>query len=247
MKRLGIFCGLTRLDPAAYDGWEGECPGCDVDVAEMATLAHRRGFDGVIALTNALVTRETMHGVYRDVCERLEAGDLLLLYYSGHGGQVADDSGDEPDDLDETLCWWDGELSDDEIAENLSLIPAGVRVLYVTDSCHAGSNFRGRMKDERSRMKDDPSSLILHPLSLQRAAAGMRASLLHFGGCADDRYSYGEATGGVFTQALIASLGKRRQTYYQWFAKAAKRMPKDQTPVLAEWGQGTFGGDLAMT
>jgi uncharacterized caspase-like protein len=230
MKRLGIFCGLTRLDPAAYDGWEGECPGADVDVAEMAMLAHRRGFDGVIALTNAMVTRSTVRGAFLDVAGRLSSGDLLLLYYSGHGGQVADADGDEPDDLDETLCWWDGELADDEIAENLLLIPAGVRVLYITDSCHAGSNFRGR-----------------GPVSLERAAAGMRASLLHFAGCADDRYSYGEATGGVFTQALIASLGKRRQTYYQWFAKAAKRMPKDQTPVLAEWGQGTFGGDLAMT
>jgi len=29
--RLALCCGWTQLDPDAYGGWKGECPGCDVE------------------------------------------------------------------------------------------------------------------------------------------------------------------------------------------------------------------------
>jgi len=35
----------------------------------------------------------------------LAAGDLFFMTYSGHGGQVPDVSGDEPDKKDETWCF----------------------------------------------------------------------------------------------------------------------------------------------
>ena len=43
----------------------------------------------------------------------LDAGDFLFLTYSGHGRQIADLTGDEPDSLDGTWCLYDTELVDD--------------------------------------------------------------------------------------------------------------------------------------
>ena len=43
----------------------------------------------------------------RNAARELKAGDLFLIQYSGHGGQVPDRNGDEADGLDETWCLYD--------------------------------------------------------------------------------------------------------------------------------------------
>jgi hypothetical protein len=62
-----------------------------------------------------------------------------MLTYSGHGGQLPDLNGDEPDGQDETWCLFDSELVDDEIYATLSSFSPGVRVLVLSDSCHSGT------------------------------------------------------------------------------------------------------------
>lgn len=221
--RLGIFVGLTRLDPAAYEGWAGECPGCDRDVARMAAACHDRGFDGVTALANRFADHPFIRPAFEGALGALDPDDLLVLFNSGHGGQREDVDGDEVDGLDETLCWWSGEVADDTIREYLERITC--RVLFIADTCHSGTSSRGRRG----------------PVALsERATRGCRGSVLHFGGCADNRYSYGEDEGGWFTMALLEGLSSSRRpiTYREWFARAARRMPRRQRPVCEEWGDG---------
>jgi hypothetical protein len=75
----------------------------------------------------------------------MKAGDLFVLTYSGHGGQVPDSSGDEQDDKqDETWCLYDGQLIDDELYLELSRFAAGVRILVLSDSCHSGTVVRAQ-------------------------------------------------------------------------------------------------------
>lgn len=239
MKRLALCLGITRVDPAAYDGWDGSCPGCDRDAARVATLAHDRGFEGVCALVDACVDHHYVVPAFEAAAERLVADDLLLLYYSGHGGQQADADGDEYDRHDETLCWYRGEVIDDQIAGYLRRLPAGVRVLLVSDSCNSGTQFKGRSDRKHST-----------PVKLGPAAVdGFAGSLVSFGGCADGRSSYGSDQGGAFTIALVDVLKKARKpiSYADWFARAAKRMPRYQTPVLQTWGDPSFLDREALT
>ena len=74
-------------------------------------------------------------------------GDRVVIYYSGHGSQVDDESGDERDGKDETFVPTDygrnGERSedmllDDELATALNRL-AGRQVLLIADSCHSGT------------------------------------------------------------------------------------------------------------
>lgn len=70
----------------------------------METLAKRQGF-----ATNMLITKEATGAAVRDAVARvrsqLSKGDIFFLTYSGHGGQMPDDSNDEVDDnYDETWC-----------------------------------------------------------------------------------------------------------------------------------------------
>ncbi|XP_022776424.1 metacaspase-1-like [Durio zibethinus] len=73
-----------------------------------------------------------------------ESGDSLVFYYSGHGSQQRNDSGDEKDGFDETLCPSDfeteGPIVDDEI--NWTIVrplPNGVKLHAIIDACHSGT------------------------------------------------------------------------------------------------------------
>jgi len=148
----------------------------------------------------------------------MSAGDLLVLYLSGHGGQVADGDATEPDGLSETLCLWDGEMTDTYLSGILADVPAGARVFLVTDTCNSGTNYRRRR-------------------NLRRAMpAPFAAALIHFGGCADGASSYGSAQGGVFTTALIDAW-RDGISYKAWFEEAERLMRSHpQVPVYDEYG-----------
>jgi hypothetical protein len=81
-------------------------------------------------------------------CETLPqqtiAGDTILIYWSGHGGQCADQGGDEKDGLDEYLPYHDsvfGEnetmLMDDTFGRWLQRLD-GRKVVVILDACHSG-------------------------------------------------------------------------------------------------------------
>ena len=72
-----------------------------------------------VLLTKAATRARVLAGI-RAAARRLKKGDLFLLTYSGHGGQMPDVTGEEADSRDETWCLFDGELIDDELYFELS-------------------------------------------------------------------------------------------------------------------------------
>lgn len=48
-------------------------------------------------------TRKNIEDAFRRIAEYSNAGDVVFVHYSGHGGRVVDTSGDEEDGYDETL------------------------------------------------------------------------------------------------------------------------------------------------
>jgi hypothetical protein len=215
MMRLALGIGLTRLDESAYH-WDGDCPGCDRDVLRVTVRAHERGFDGVSAMVNAMACTATISPFFEATVGRLHAGDLLLLYASGHGGQKRDRNHDEADGLDETLLLWDKEVLDDVIAAHLNKVPHGVRVWFITDSCHSETVHRGA------------------PMGAFRTP-DYHSPLLHWAGCEDDSYSYGSDAGGAFTLAWMDAdaRAKRAMSYSELFDRIAGRMDGEmQTPQM---------------
>jgi hypothetical protein len=138
---LSLHIGLNTVSPAAYSGWSGDLAACEFDANDMAAIARARGIKPTVLLTKQ-ATRAKVLGAMRAATKALRAGDFFMLSYSGHGGQVRDVSGEEPDKQDETWCLFDGQLIDDELYFELSRFKAGVRVLVLSDSCHSGSVVR---------------------------------------------------------------------------------------------------------
>lgn len=142
-RAMSLHIGLNSVSPKHYEGWSGPLAACEFDANDMEALAKSQGFTAKKLLTKA-GTRKAVLAAIRAAARALKKGDLFLLSYSGHGGQVADASGDEDDKQDETWCLFDGQLIDDELYFELSKFAAGVRVLVLSDSCHSGTVTRAR-------------------------------------------------------------------------------------------------------
>ena len=144
-KALSLHVGLNAVSGAAYGGWTGPLAACEFDANDMGAIAKSKGMKPTVLLTKN-GTRAKVLASMRAAAKTLAAGDLFFLTYSGHGGQVPDVSGDEPDKQDETWCLFDGQLIDDELYFELSKFAVGVRILVLSDSCHSGSVTRDPLR-----------------------------------------------------------------------------------------------------
>ena len=108
-------------------------------------------------------------------------GDEVFFYFSGHGFQQPDTSGDEPDRFDETLVPVDvavrddgtvsGMITDDEIAALLNRL-SGRSVDLVVDACHSGTSDRIAVVGEAWRYVKSPRRADGGLLNLGTVAAG---------------------------------------------------------------------------
>jgi hypothetical protein len=137
-RALSLHIGLNAVSPKAYGGWDGQLAACEFDAKDMADIARSQGITPTVLLTKQ-GTRDKVLTALRNAAKTLVSGDLFVMSYSGHGGQVPDVTGDEPDKKDETWCLYDGQLIDDELYLELSRFAKGVRVLVLSDSCHSGT------------------------------------------------------------------------------------------------------------
>ncbi len=226
-RGMSLHLGLNKVDPKHYGGWDGTLNACEADAKDMESLAKARGFQTQLMMTQA-VTRAEVQNQMAKAAEGLKAGDTFFLTYSGHGGQVPDVNGDEPDHLDETWCLFDGELIDDELFLALGKFAAGVRVICLSDSCHSGTvlkaaYYRGGIADmisagapERAvrampmevalrtyRMNKDFYDRLQATRGLRKAQDDVKASALLISGCQDNQYSADGPFNGLFTGTLL--------------------------------------------
>ena len=224
-KALAASFGLTLVDPDSYGGWDGDCPGADLD-ARFAAMRFRLAGHRTTFGLNSTCTYDRAEQVFAKVLRTASLESTACLFFSGHGGQVPGISRDEKDRKDETLCLWDGELIDDTIGLWLATYtPPGGRVFFVSDCCNAGTNFRAR----RIALRPKPFTL-----SKTLGVRGFKGQLIHWGGCRDGASSYGGPDGGTFTLAWGRAASGR--SYRNTFDDIYRRMPRNQKPVWHEFG-----------
>jgi hypothetical protein len=229
-KGLSLHIGVNEVDPGHYAGWNGRLNACEADADVHMALAQAAGFDASMLKTN-YATREAVIRAVFSAAETLSGGDIFLLTYAGHGGQVTDYTGDEEDGIDETWLLYDGQLLDDELSVLWSQFAAGVRILVLSDSCHSGTvaksaSFRrsamaqrnaffaqeAPVSDETPRfMPRDKAVATMRKnrdfyqaiqLELPSPRPEIQASVRLISGCQDEQCSWEKDGNGVFTRTL---------------------------------------------
>ncbi|MGW3151853.1 caspase family protein [Streptomyces sp. NPDC001177] len=169
MTGYSLHIGLNQVDAAAYGGWNGQLSGCVNDALAMQRLADATGYRSMILL-DAQATSQAVIGEIARLARQAVHGDICLISYSGHGGQVDDLNGDENDNLDETWVCYDRQVVDDELAQMWSQFEPGVRVVVVSDSCHSGTVARDRTVREMRRALLDAHARDAAPSALAEIA-----------------------------------------------------------------------------
>jgi hypothetical protein len=137
-KGISLHIGLNVVDDIAYGTPITPLSGCVNDANAMTALAQSQGFSTTTLLDRDGNSRNIIDAV-GDAAGRLRAGDIFMLTYAGHGSQVPDATGDEPDGMDETWVAYDRQILDDELYALWGGFQPGVRILMVSDSCHSGT------------------------------------------------------------------------------------------------------------
>lgn len=140
----GLFVGISDYDRMGDLRWTAD----DAVVARDAMIqAGMDPSDGLL-LTDRDATADGVRAALRRLAARTDDRTLVVLFYSGHGGQYARDvfQRSDPDGLDESIELFDAPMLDDELDELLATVPAA-RQLVVLDACYSG----GFSKDVISR------------------------------------------------------------------------------------------------
>lgn len=244
-----LHIGLNHVDPMHYEGWDGALNACVADARDMLALAKKQGFAKSESLIDAQATAAAVTAALTDAAASLKKGDLFLVTYSGHGGQVRDTNGDETDKdrMDETWVLFDRQLVDDEIYALWSRFKAGVRIAVLSDSCHSGTVVRA-VPDFLSggpRRRAMPRSVgarvekahkkIYQGIQRQYPGAEsvkVKASVVLISGCQDNQFSMDGDKNGAFTEQLkkVWGGGRFQGTYRRLRDQIVARMPDTQTP-----------------
>jgi len=254
-KGISLNIGLNSVSPAHYGGWSGDLTACEADAEDMAAIA-AKGFAVTKLLTKA-ATRAKVAGALANAAKTLKAGDIFLLSYSGHGGQLPDKNNDEDDGQDETWCLYDGEMVDDELNVAYAKFAKGVRILVFSDSCHSGTVTKaayyhaagvgGAVKDSATPYRFMPPEIALRTYRQNQAfydrilknvtpgkagMASVKASVLLISGCQDNQLSADGDFNGLFTANLLRAWdnGNFKGGYKLFHKQIVRRMPPDQTP-----------------
>lgn len=284
---LGTAAGTVGRAPARwavivgindYEAFGADEPGGDLRGAEYDALLFRDvlrdkwGYppDQTLMLLGSEASKDAIRAALTEWLPlRVIPDDEVVFYFAGHGSQVLDDDGDEPDGLDETLCPWDvrpddsaRDIRDDELREWLSHIPSR-NVAVVVDACHSGtvtrlhSTLRTRrlprtvptapVTRRRGSGAEPESGLDALPrevVELSAAAPEQLALEGPFG--VDERQE--PRPGGAFTAYLVRALWEAPEsvTYgavYNRVAAAMRAAQLTQAPQFSgDAGRPAFGG-----
>ncbi len=151
-----------------YAVLDADLKGPEDDVRLMAATLESRGVApaGMTVLTTGTgglpagvttgqPTRDGILSAMAATAAAAGAGDTVVFYFSGHGAQAPDLSGDEGGGYDEIFlpadaAHWKGEIGmvenalvDDELAQWAEAMTArGVRLVGLVDACHSATGFR---------------------------------------------------------------------------------------------------------
>lgn len=217
-KKYALIIGIN------YSGTGFELNGCINDALNVKKLLESWGFD-ITLMTDSTggpfyPSKNNIINQVTSSISKLNSNDVLIIYYSGHGAQIADTNGDEISGKDSVIVpinvQAQGYISDDYIRSLLVPAPTDSKILGVFDSCNSGSvcDLRYNYYDTSYRInpgdKLSPLNVRINT-SINGNYPETNANILSLSGCKDDQLSYETVlengkVGGALTYCLLKYL-----------------------------------------
>jgi hypothetical protein len=151
-RRVGLFVGISKY----ADNSIRELSGPHRDARRTADVVKR--VCGLTAeprvLVNERATLAAVRSAFRELVDTTRPGDVVFIYWAGHGGRCAAVGGNEAGAYDAFLVPYDGKLSSDADMRRTTLMDRtfgrwvqeldGRRVVVILDTCHSGGQIEGQ-------------------------------------------------------------------------------------------------------
>ncbi|MFH1530732.1 MAG: caspase family protein [Pseudomonadota bacterium] len=189
-------------------------PGIDLDVKIARNIAKLLGIpdSGIKVLWNEDATvANFIKQAETWLRTGVSADDRVFVYFSGHGGWQPDQSGDEADQRDEFLCFYDTGLLDDDINVLLRTIPSRT-VIYFADACHSGTSTRSFWSIPALSVKKtwakywDGRKMSLHRGFQAVETPKAEPNFIGLAAAGDNQRAQASEKGSVFTLAVFQAL-----------------------------------------
>ncbi|MHB9031678.1 MAG: caspase family protein [Anaerolineae bacterium] len=258
---LAIHIGLNEVDPEHYKdengaNWTGALQGSEFDAQDFYNLSQEQGFTSQL-LTGQDATVENVRQSILQTTDTLMPEDILLVTYSGYGGQVPDRFNEDPSQgQSQTWCLYDRQFMLNELNALWTQFRAGVRILLLSDTCHNDTVARRPMFSTVNKPGGAAARLL--PDSVQKSTYihnqylyddlqkqfppinenDVNASVIVISGCQDNQVSFDGSRNGLFTSALLRvwDNGNFRGSLIQFWRYIIDQMPMYQSPNLFRIG-----------
>lgn len=175
-RRVGVFIGISTY-------LESEIRPLSVADDDARAMAKTLEQVGQLSESVVLVDQQaTLANIQRLIQEVLPAatrpGDLIILYWSGHGGRISNVDGNEPDGFDEYLVPYDGRLEPADAIRRTMLLDKtfgrwvqsldGRKLVVILDACHSGGQSRDARKALAGGAPDVPFRNFFFQTTLNR-------------------------------------------------------------------------------
>jgi hypothetical protein len=127
-----------------YIGTNNELYGCINDTNSINSLISNYNFKKISILTDNTVKKPNRINIlteFKNLLINSQSGDVLLLFYSGHGSYILDKNNNEKTGNDQLIvpCDLNG-IIDDELKNIIQLnLKKDVTLIALFDCCHSGS------------------------------------------------------------------------------------------------------------
>ena len=215
-----------------YPGTVNDLNGCVNDANDWSDFLQTFGFE-TEKILDSQATKINILTALDNLVTQANAGDVIVLTYSGHGTSVVDTDGDEADGYDEALYVYDGIVLDDQLRVILQKSNPDVHTVIISDSCFSGTVTRV-IVDPKASIRYTPTSEVPGNLPVRRKifTEGEMVEIL-LSGCSDSEYSYDAYINGKYNGAFTATaigILKPDQTYNEFYALLSDKLPSSQYP-----------------
>lgn len=232
------------------------------DIAVTKAMLAQSAFETnhINELVGDRIAGDAVRQALTDLSAKAKSGDLVFIYFTGHGEQLPDTNGDEEDSLDEAMVLYDDLVVDDEVAALLNRFAAGVRCVFVVDACHSGSTNKFMKAGTKRFMVKSSKNFFEGDIKGQSVAQKAGACpyfrvnpdspkmVIYLGASADNQQAKGTSIGSYFTSALWSFFKDgdgswRAFNYRTAFCELTSRvaaLTNDQTVHYEEDGKADF-------
>lgn len=208
LNKKALIFGLN------YNGTNNQLNGCINDANNISTLIKGFGFknENIHIITDETNIKPTASNIVNSITNFIKSanhGDLLFLYYSGHGSQTYDYSGDEKDGKDELIVSIDSYgITDDYLKQIIqSNLKKNVALFCLFDCCNSGTILDLKYEYLSSKDYELNQTNSANQITDTNDSETL-GNVVMLSGCRDEQYSYeteqeNKAVQGMMTTVFI--------------------------------------------